>query len=272
MCVAIYKPKNVILVKRVLKNCFENNPDGAGFAYPDEKGKQIVIERGFFGFRKFWRRYRTVQDRAMLIHFRIATSGKINAENCHPWELDKKHAFVHNGKIKDKLDGVNCDEISDTGYFVQEILAPLFKKPGLKGKHWWGGFSFKWLMEQSIGTDNKMAILGADGMATIFNEAKGEWQYETWFSNNTYREDRIKIRGTTSMFITDCQGNRREIITAASGRKGVKFLGKEEIKALPEPKPCGPYQSRADFEEALDAATEFKEAMESEGIDYRMMT
>ncbi len=97
MCIAVYKPKEAVLTKRTLKNCFDNNPDGAGFAYPNDEGTKIEVRRGYFGFRKFWRDYKAVQDKEkpMLIHFRIATSGCIDEENCHPWRIDEKHAFVH---------------------------------------------------------------------------------------------------------------------------------------------------------------------------------
>ena len=33
MCIAIVKPAGTVISEDVLKQCFENNPDGAGFAY-----------------------------------------------------------------------------------------------------------------------------------------------------------------------------------------------------------------------------------------------
>lgn len=266
MCIAIYKPENVILSKTVLKNCFENNPDGAGFAYPDDEGKSIQIQNGFFGFRKFWQNYRRLQNKPMLIHFRIATSGKVDTVNCHPWRIDARHAMIHNGSIRHKLDGVT-DDISDTGVFVKDILAPTFEIPELKGKKFWASGAFKWLMQESIGSNNKMVILAADGYATIFNEIQGEWEHEAWFSNKTYKEDRKFVRGTTVQVVTDCSGEKREIIKSASGRITVKYLGREPVKALPAPVTVSSSsQSKEDFQAALDEANdEFKRAFHDEG-------
>ena len=46
MCVICYKPKGIAFPEeRILQNCFDNNPDGAGFMWP-ENGK-VHIRKGF---------------------------------------------------------------------------------------------------------------------------------------------------------------------------------------------------------------------------------
>jgi len=190
MCIIAYKPKGATLTKSVLKNCYKNNGDGCGIAWPDDKGESIIVERGLFGFRKLWNIYREIpKDKPVLLHFRIGTSGEIDEKNCHPFLIDKKHALVHNGNIENKL-GDKDNTLSDTNVFVEKVLRPIFTHPSFKKENFWSSFSFKWLMENSIESKNKMVILGADGMATIYNESAGEWEKDVWFSNKTYKEDR----------------------------------------------------------------------------------
>src|ERR1041385_705405 len=104
MCICLFKPKNVIITKKVLKTCFENNPHGAGMAYASNDGEKVIIDKGYFHFREFWKKFHAIQEnKAMLVHFRVATSGVINKKNCHPWKVDEQHALIHNGTVANKI-------------------------------------------------------------------------------------------------------------------------------------------------------------------------
>jgi hypothetical protein len=191
MCIAIYKPAGVKIRKTILSHCFDQNPHGAGFAVPDENG--ITIRKGFFTFREFWREYREKSaGMAMLIHFRVATSGVIDGDNCHPWRIDKDHAMIHNGVLEHKL-GLCHDDVSDTGLFAHNILSPALEiAPNI-----WKTEAFKWVIEQSIGSGNKVVILDNNGDSAIFNSEKGEWFEGSWFSNTTFKDERKKKPGTS---------------------------------------------------------------------------
>jgi glutamine amidotransferase len=224
MCIAVVKPKDVVLTKKLLHKCYDNNADSWGFAYPADNGKELVVKRAVSGFRDFWKEYRDVpNDRPCLIHFRIATSGQVDVANCHPWLIDKKHALIHNGNIENKLNDKLDDNTSDTGAFVETILKPLFQDPKLKKKRFWASDAFKWLMEESIGYNNKMVILDATGFFTIYNEQQGEHEHGAWFSNKTYKEDRKKTGSTVEIVIEN--GFRIEITTLTNGKKIKKYLG-----------------------------------------------
>lgn len=230
MCIAIYRPSNVILTKALLKQSFLNNPDGWGIAFPNDKKTEMVVKRSVSGFRKFWKEYQEIpQEKPMLIHFRIATSGKINEANCHPFLIDKRHALIHNGSIKSKLNE-ECDTASDTALFVEKKLKPLFENFNLK-KHFWASAAFKWMMEEVLGWDNKMVILSADGFEVIYNEKRGEWEHEAWFSNTSYKEDRKSINGKKIEIIEE-NGWKTKVITKGNGHK--LYVKLEPIK--PEPK------------------------------------
>lgn len=87
MCVAIAKPKGTKLPSReLLKICFKNNPDGAGFVF-NRNGKNHVY-KGFFTFGDFWRAlvsHDIKENEGALIHFRVATHGGISKGTCHPF-------------------------------------------------------------------------------------------------------------------------------------------------------------------------------------------
>jgi hypothetical protein len=56
MCIAIYKPVGKELSEAVLKTCFRNNNDGAGFAYisTDYHGVKRVKLKKFMKFYQFY--------------------------------------------------------------------------------------------------------------------------------------------------------------------------------------------------------------------------
>jgi predicted glutamine amidotransferase len=213
MCIAVFKPQDVKIKKAVLKHCFEQNPDGCGFAIPCLTGKTMKIRKGFFTFRSFWEQYREHESRGtpMLIHFRIATSGKIDQDNCHPWRISDKHALIHNGVLEHKL-GLCHDDVSDTGLFVANILKPIFEQ----STELWLNPAFKWTVEESIG-NNKLVLLDNAGNHVIYNESKGEWHEGAWFSNATYKEERKKrttgtIYNTTTATGVAFQGNQQQLL------------------------------------------------------------
>lgn len=77
MCIAIVKPQGTEISDEYLKNCFENNPDGAGIAYARD-GKLYIV-KGIFNQNTFIKTVREAEKLAegdMLIHCRIGTSGK----------------------------------------------------------------------------------------------------------------------------------------------------------------------------------------------------
>lgn len=220
MCIAIYKPAKVVLTKNLLKTCFNNNPHGAGFAFPNKDNRKVIIEKGFFKFREFWMRYRVVAKlkRPMLIHFRVATSGKIDKDNCHPWRIDLKHALVHNGVLQHRL-GLESNECSDTGQFVEYILKPTFEK----NQKVWRLDQYKWMIEHSIGGGNKLAILDHKGRIVIFNEEKGEWHNDAWFSNQTYKNSRKTFLNVGDTWVEETE-NGKKFATRRNGKVTYRYV------------------------------------------------
>lgn len=134
MCVIAVYPKGLPFNNGELKQCFQNNPDGAGVMW-QEKGK-VHIKKGFMkqkSLLKFLKTLPTNVDR--VIHFRIATSGKVSGACCHPFPVtgDFKQmmktesvapiAYAHNGILTDYTpkEGMKSP-FSDTMIFGKEVL------------------------------------------------------------------------------------------------------------------------------------------------------
>lgn len=233
MCIAIAKKKEAVLTKAVLSNCYRNNPDGCGFCYPSDDASSVIVKTGYFSFEKFWKDFSKIQkNNPALIHFRIGTSGIINKDNCHPFLIDERHALIHNGNLEHKLKE-KLENSSDTRVFVENYLRPIFAHPELKDTTFWAGGSFKWLMEEMLGLRNKIAILNADGIISIYNQQAGEWEKEVWFSNDTYRQDRKNIKGATTEILED-GGLLKEKTTYANGKTHYRYLGSTPPKIRKE--------------------------------------
>jgi len=137
MCIIVIKPAGAKFPsKSILKECFDNNPDGAGFMFP-YRGK-VEIFKGYMRFKKFYRALNVFdQDISfpVIYHFRIATTGKVNADNTHPFPISKVStdlcqwysvtdlAVCHNGILPIKP----YKSLSDTQTFILDMLAGLKK-------------------------------------------------------------------------------------------------------------------------------------------------
>jgi hypothetical protein len=177
MCIAIYKPAGKVLSQETLKECYDNNPDGAGFMYAEDK--KLHIQKGFFSYDSFYKAYKEHENKQAVLHFRIKTHGKIDTTNCHPFAVNNSLAFVHNGVIS----GFGDADHSDTIGFNHGVLQPLVNK--------WGNLALFQdpivnLIESRI-SYSKLIFLDRHGNHNIFNESKGVWDDGVWYSNTSYK-------------------------------------------------------------------------------------
>ena len=190
MCIAINSKKGTSPTKDQLKESFDSNPHGGGYCFAD--GEKVVIKKGFFTFDDFYRSYQNdnMSSKDKLIHFRIATHGAINADNCHPFKITEQVSMIHNGVI----DHFGSPSLSDTKEFAELILQPLIIN---------GGFDV--LKKQSVANmlsdaigNSKLVFLNHKGHTVIINEKKGHWSKGVWFSNNSYKKE--SYYGTNNAF------------------------------------------------------------------------
>lgn len=140
MCIAVLKPRGIdMLTKEQMEICWENNPDGAGFAYND--GEKVYAHKGFMKFDDFYKKLMEVagnidlKEHDVLLHFRIATHGGINQECTHPFPVtnnieEMKYlnftcpvAFAHNGILTGY--GSTKDGYSDTMEYNAKVISQI---------------------------------------------------------------------------------------------------------------------------------------------------
>lgn len=188
MCIIAIKEPGTAVDYAILQECFDSNPDGAGFSFPSAKGG-VEIVKGMMSWEDFLEglsKYGIAkkQDERVMFHFRIATHGASSPSNTHPFpltdapkKLGKTHirsaiAVAHNGIINN---GASMKKgLSDTALFIQECLYPLGKtimKPALEPVI-------------ALASSSKLAFMTEDEVSTVgdFIEEDG-WL----FSNDTFR-------------------------------------------------------------------------------------
>lgn len=177
MCIAIYKPKDVVVNRANLEQCFKSNPDGAGFLIA--KNKRLIIKKGYFTFDEFYGAFKKYENEQALIHFRIRTHGDLSKDNCHPFMINPSLGFIHNGVIS----GFGIENMSDTSHFNNSIFKPLVDKYGNQVIF---EPAIQNLVEARIGY-SKLAFLDRHGNYKLFNEDKGLWDNGVWYSNSSYK-------------------------------------------------------------------------------------
>lgn len=144
MCIIIAKEKeNRLPSIEELKNCFNNNSDGAGFMYV--YNNKVVCDKGYMTLKSFLKHYRKLckkfndfENKSLVIHCRIGTSGTNSPENCHPYpvstniqDLKKPYkctnlGLAHNGIISAYNPIYDKQDINDTQKFTTEFLSQLY--------------------------------------------------------------------------------------------------------------------------------------------------
>ena len=178
MCIAIMKSANKKISKSTLRRCYDANPDGAGFMYAEDK--QLVVNKGYFTFKEFYKEYKPHGDKQVLLHFRIKTHGQINKDNCHPFLVNSGLGFIHNGIINGYGSNIKSDTIEFNESILQKIVSKhgnnsLFDDPMVE------------LIENVIGY-SKLVFLDRHGNYTIMNEKKGNWNDGVWYSNMSWKK------------------------------------------------------------------------------------
>lgn len=177
MCIAIVNQQHTI-DEETFNTCWEHNPDGGGIAYIEDR--QVKIMKEMRSASRMYSNYIKIRKHnalPMIIHFRIATSGSVDEDNCHPFQVSPDIVMAHNG-ILDHVKPTQA--VNDTRVFIQEVLSEL---PGDFLYH----TAIRRLISGFIG-DSKLVFLDSYGMCHIINENLGHWdvQHNNWFSNYSY--------------------------------------------------------------------------------------
>jgi hypothetical protein len=181
VCIAIYKPERINIYNEVFQDCFAWHSDGAGFMVHDPHTNSLIMKKGFFTLKSFLKAFEPYRYHKAVIHFRMATHGKTDAPNCHPFMVSDTLGFVHNGMLQNVKEWDK--NFSDTWHFNEAIMKKLYESFGVNIAH---HRTVRFLIERFIGR-NKLIFMDNEGKATIYNEDLGQWDSGCWFSNDTYQ-------------------------------------------------------------------------------------
>ena len=189
MCMLCVIPPNTIPTRDKLENSALNNPHGFGFAIVIPEEGRIISERTMNADESI-NRFLELRAKYMsghaLWHARIATSGLITIDNCHPFVMpDEEYpntTYVgHNGML-DVYEPVG-DERSDTRIFVEDLLPAIGGVTALDNEQ-----VFNMISEFTRGS--KVCVLTVNPKAKyemyLFHEKSGHYdEGGVWWSNNS---------------------------------------------------------------------------------------
>lgn len=177
MCIIAYIPKNHTVNSETIEIMFDNNPDGSGLLYTQNKKLRTFKT---FDVDQLITKYNDIKqniDTDIIIHCRIGTHGQKSMENIHPFLINNKVGFVHNGIIN--LVPIDKKR-SDTNMF-NELLLKQLPDDFLCNE------AIKELISGYIGK-SKLVFMDYKQDVCIINEHLGIWDNGIWFSNDGYKD------------------------------------------------------------------------------------
>lgn len=159
MCVIIVKKQGVELPKyELLKRAYKCNSDGCGYVTLNNSKIHCYKSLNFNDFYKDFKANVNVESET-IIHFRLATHGSKNVNNCHPFaNADKSIYFAHNGVLP--IESTN--DQTDSQILFNSILLGAIDIYGLRSHN------FEKVVKATICT-SKFAFLDSKGIVTFGN-------------------------------------------------------------------------------------------------------
>lgn len=202
MCIIVYKPAGASVPEHIIKNCYSNNPDGAGVVWYDASASALRLHKALMTEAAALRVMAAIPtDAPAILHFRITTHGTDAKRQTHPFVLSsniksverlqvnyKGYAVAHNGVFS----GVSLGaQYSDTEAFIIRVLAPLAKLCATAGASLIDD-EYKDIITMAMGT-SKLAIMAPTGEVKLYGLG---WQHDDdtglFFSNMTWRYRRVE--------------------------------------------------------------------------------
>ncbi len=215
MCIIAVKPAGEEWPTwKTLQQCWDRNPDGAGYMYNNHQGK-VVIEKGFMTWASFRKAIKMLKRRCssettVVMHFRIKTHGAVSPECCHPFPLSSElndlrslsfecdYGIAHNGIIS----GRDTSTLkSDTMDFVMNFVYPISKMT----ENWTDNAFANQLIEHELDAC-RLFILDGTGYFWSF----GNWYEDNgmWYSNESYKKPKVVVNTYYPVYSTGYDYNK----------------------------------------------------------------
>lgn len=230
MCIIVAKASGVKMPTRAeLKNCWDNNDDGAGIAWVE--GGVVRIRKGFmtktmfFEFLDKLERRIKLDETHVVMHFRITSAGATTPKMTHPFRVDTpddadrallsnrgKMFLFHNGTIS-HFSGYKSVE-SDTFHFTKNIMHEFYRinRRFLENEH------FLNVIENLIDGD-KLAIIEPQGITLLgtfvehnkvyYSNSGYSYSYPTKYWYSSYEDDSTTYTTGTSKVVDYYDAKRK---------------------------------------------------------------
>lgn len=184
--------------EKTMRNMFENNPNGAGFMWPDENG--VHIRKGFMRFDDFLSHLNNdlsgvdLVSTPIIMHFRITTHGGTKQELTHPFPISKDRAMVQSLKCRAPIGVVHNGIIpikampneSDTTTYIKNELIPMYLQ---YPKFYKSNKALKRIKKE---ISSKMAFMDLNGYISTVGDFIFDKETGLEYSNSSYKEDKFK--------------------------------------------------------------------------------
>lgn len=194
MCIIIGKPKGIALPPlEHMEESWDSNPHGFSCMWGTKKNKVGVFKtmsrKDALEFYKSLLKNASVwNDKAMSFHFRYATHGSKNIQNCHGYLNDELTlGFQHNGifaiKVPSKLD------ITDSEYVFKSLIVPAFNDNNNE-------MPDQEVLDFISGYSNKLSFIFRGNLYTCGNFSK---ENGCFYSNTSYKKYVYPVRASYKM-------------------------------------------------------------------------
>ena len=186
--------------KETVKIMMENNGDGAGLAWINRAGR-VEVHKGYTTAEDVMRTVKDIPDGSpILFHARIATSGGVSAEKCHPYPLTDKDKFLnaidfttsvpviaHNGVLPIDIDA----GLNDSQTFIKKYLYPIITRSPRAFKRG----KLDCIINRLV-NGSRLAIITPAGIKTYgtgwethdgIKYSNGNYKRYTYYSGNAYK-------------------------------------------------------------------------------------
>lgn len=166
--------------KGLLDSLYNRNSDGIGAMYASTKhGLRTprTVPKNVRQARAFLQSL-PQDERNIVVHFRLGTSGYIDRANAHPFTvLDGELAMTHNGVLY--IDTATDESKCDTRHYIDAIIRPCVTdcRELFKNQAWLA------LLGSDIGENNRFVFMDKHGEMSFVNRDTGYEVGDIWIAN-----------------------------------------------------------------------------------------